>query len=679
MRNFRQILFVGTMVLALLTAGCSGWLGSAARDDYKAAQDKMSEGKYSEALVLGTQSVLADPKQKRPKKFMYENFDEAMAKIKTFLKKSEGTSNADEAARRFETYSDLVKIYANIGKMKLPLNHKGKFKWETEVVDYSDEQEAARLEARRLYFERGQNLLTKFKSKDARKAFQISLKSFTKPEEKEQVEKNVFEEYTKHGRAHDASDEINEAYSAFLAFKYAFALRETQEVEQRLARVKLHISDLFVAEGQELENKKTLESLKEAVKHYEVALEWNEENEEATDLLADVKTEIGDMYYQKGLAAQKSSDRDLAEVKNFYAQAREWAPGHKDVTQRFHTFDILVEIQKTQAKIDKSISEHAKISKNVKKMVKRIDQLNKDAQKLVALTNRVNNIAETLQTTIYAIQPLGLVPMVNTVAKPMGTMLKGVNMPLKKTNNLMQKAEKATVRPMITSVEKAKGLTDKTDGVIDETGKVYNGTRTTFATAEQCLMSMEKEEQFEEYSNIIKEFNSVIDPMNKALVDINTQMNNLSKVSEAMSEISKEFGKLDNQMKAIDRPLNEANKVTSKIDNALSKEVSVGTGPLKVSASVKDGLEKIDKLQSVAYEFVKPYLEDLTGIQVPQVPTEPFERMMGYVEEEYKKIDKQVKKASMQYDKCQAQKNRLMELSNRFKEPCGELQAELSQ
>lgn len=70
-------------------------------------------------------------------------------------------------------------------------------------------------------------------------------------------------------------------------------------------------------------------------------------------------------------------------------------------------------------------------------------------------------------------------------------------------------------------------------------------------------------------------------------------------------------------------------------------------------------------------DLVKPHLEELTGIQVPQPPgKEQFEKMMTLVEAEKKKIDNQVLVVQQQYSKCKGYKDRLVGLSKRLNEPC---------
>ncbi len=665
-KNYLSILSV-SILLSLVMAGCSGWLKSAARDDYKAAKDKLNNNEYAEGLLLGTQSVLADPVQKRPKKFMYKNFDEAMEKIRMSLKSSEGTQNADESARRHDIYSYLVKIYANIGKMKLPLKHpKGKWKWETEIIDYTDELEASRIKTRKLYYARGENFLGQFNSKLARKAFNSSI-NYANQEEKDEFKEKIFNTYETHANTYDKSDVINEAYSAYMAYDYALEIKENQEIIDRKAATALHISDLYVGRGQQLEAENTLESLKKASVKYESALEWNSKNETASELLATVKDKIAEKYYQKGLAAQNSHNRNLTEIKSYFENANKWSPGYKDANKRFHVFNILLEIQNTQAKIDKSLAEHAKIDRKVKVMTGDIRKLNDNTQKLVAITTRVDDMQNALQKTIYVLQPLNVIPFVNVASKPMSIMLKGINTPMKATNNVMQRGEKVTIRPMIATIEKANTLVSNTQGVVDETGRTFKGTKTTFATAEQCLMAMEKEEDFEKYTGTLKEFNSIINPMNKSLAEINTQLDKLSSTSKTMSQLGNSFDQLDQQMSSMDPALHEINKVTDKIDDVLKKEVSLG--PWSVSA--EKALKEFEKLEGLAMDLVKPYLEELTGIQVPQPPgKEQFEKMMAMVEAEKEKIDDQVRVVQKQYNKCKNYKDRLVRLSNRLNEPC---------
>ncbi|HKK11030.1 MAG TPA: hypothetical protein VJ939_09340, partial [Bacteroidales bacterium] len=444
-KNYFSILSV-TIILSIVMAGCSGWLKSAARDDYKAAKDKLNNNEYAEGLLLGTQSVLADPVQKRPKKFMYKNFDEAMEKIRMSLKSSEGTQNADESARRHDIYTYLVKIYANIDKMKLPLKHpKGRWQWETEVIDYSDEQEASRIATRKLYYSRGGDLLKQFNSKLARKAFNSSV-NYANQSEQEAFKEKIFNTYESHATTYDKSDVIREAYSAYMAYAYALQIKEDQNTIQRKAETALHISDLYVAEGQQLEAENTLESLKEASTKYESALEWNSENETASGLLETVKDKIAEVYYQKGLAAQNSHNRNLTEIKSYFENANKWSPGYKDANKRYNVFNILVEIQNTQAKIDKSLAEHAKVDRKVKAMTGDINKLNDNTQKLVAVTTRVDDMQNALQKTIYVLQPLNLIPVVNFATKPTSIMLRGFNTPMKATNKIMQNGERVTIR-----------------------------------------------------------------------------------------------------------------------------------------------------------------------------------------------------------------------------------------
>src|SRR6056297_1210889 len=105
-------------VISLILSSCSGWLSSPARDIYKEATVAWDNENYAHAFYLNSKAVLADPGQKRPIKFMDENFDEGINKIKKFLENSKNTTNAGIAEKRHSTYESLVAFYANVKEMK---------------------------------------------------------------------------------------------------------------------------------------------------------------------------------------------------------------------------------------------------------------------------------------------------------------------------------------------------------------------------------------------------------------------------------------------------------------------------------------------------------------------------------------------------------------------------------
>ena len=673
MKHYPRTFTALIIVIAFIGVSCSGWLRSPSRDIYKQAQDTWDKKEYAHALQIGTKAVVTDQEQWRPKRFVAEHFDKGLEKVKQYLEQTKNPSKIEVVDNRYQTYDYLMKAYANIKKMKLPLKYKDKFKpWETEFVDYSDEKEAARKEAITVHYENSERLLGKKTRESIKKAAGIyskAIKEYATSTEKDSLEAKAFGRLKKYGANYGNSELIMEAASAYDAYALALHFQSSEEVKKAQEKVRLHVSDLWVAKGKEQEAKNDLENLITASKSYKNALDWNEKNEKAKKLTEEVKPKIAEIYYQKGVDLQKSKDRNLVKVKTYFENATKWVPDYKDATKRFRVFEILVEMQEVQPKLDETIAEHNRFKERIGPISKSVNAAAANVGKIVAVSTRFKETNKAIRNINMALTPIKPIPYVGGVASGVSGALRGIQIPVKTGLNTFKSA-KPVMKPTVKLVNKTKGSVDALVGQIASSTSILTTTKESFATAESCLMNYEREDQFDDYAAGVHFLNEGLDPVNVTLKEMNNKLDEVGTIADQMSQYTKVFNDIDEYFGTIDPLLNKVNGTAEDIMDALDKEV----GAMGVTVNVKDALNSLNSymgvVQDAVMEVVRPLMNEL-GVEFPSFPyMDQMDEIMATTEKYMKQMKEKADAYYAEYEKYKNYKKRIYHQKNKFKGAC---------
>lgn len=678
MLNIRSThLFISLLILAFAGAACSGWLRSPSRDLYKQAQDQWDKGSYTHALYLGSKAVVSDPAQWRPKRFLNDHFDQGIKQTKQYLEQTQNPTEVAVADQRHQTYTYLVDLYANIEQMKLPLKHKDKFSWETEIVDYTDELEAARKEAVEVHFESGERLLSDKIRESVGKAANLyskAIKEYATSEEKETLKTRAFTHLKTHGDEFGASQNLKEAISAHEAYALALHFKASEEVKTAADKVRLHVSDLYVTQGKKLEAKADLNNLINASDYYKAALNWNEENEAAQKLAEQVKPKVAEIYYQKGLAIQKSKDRDLIQAKTHFKNATEWVPDYKDAFKRFRVFDILVEIQEVQPKLEETIAEHDRFTDKIGPITKSVNAAAANVGTIVEVSGRFNETNKAIKNVNMALTTIKPIPYVGVVASGVSVTLKTIQIPVK-TGIRSFKSAQPVMKPTVKMVNKTKGSMDALIGQIASSTTILASTQEIFATAESCLMEYEREDRYDDYAAGVHYLNEGLPPLNASLKTMNDKLDELGMVADQMAEYTNVFNEINNYFDKIDPTLNSVNGTAEDILNALDKDIGWNPpGPVNLTINVKDALNKIDGLssglQDELLKVIDPLLDEL-GVEMPSFPyMDQMDEVMAATEKTMTEMKEKVDAYYEEYEKYKDYKKRIYNKKNDFKSAC---------
>lgn len=654
-------------LISLMLSSCSGWLSSAARDIYKEAKVAWDNENYAQAFYLNSKAILADPGQKRPIKFMAENWDEGINKTKKFLESSKNPTNAGIAEKRHSTYKLLVAFYANVKKMKLPLKFKDKFRWETEFVDYTDELEKARKTVITVLYKRGDKLLADFNVKAAQDAFKRAREKFAKAAEKDSLVNLAYKKQVAHGKKYKDSDAITKVTSAYYAFEAALKHKDNAQIKNLQKTTKLHVSDLWVVKGKELEAKGDLKNMENAITSYKNALKWNEKNEKAKELQEAVKPKVAEIYYKMGRKAEKAKDRNLSEIRKYYEKAQAYVPGYKDVMNRFNTFHIMEELQNVQKNIDVTIKQHGQLDKTSAAVNKNVKTANERVGKVVEVSNRFRDINEKIKTTSKILRYLKPIPY--GVGATCGVASKSLSLsrtPVQKMVTFFNRVEKPVINPTLDIMDKTGTIVQGVQDNMHSTQDILKYTKESFQTAESCLLNLEKEEDYNEFSLGAKGVNESLKPTNKALKEINAQMRKINGLAVEVANATTVAYDVANGLNTFEPVVKQIGGAAEEIDKVLKKE-KWGFSAEKI---LKGASGVMDFMVGWAEDLVAPYLDKI----VPDLPSVPgTDKLMANVDkikQKYDQLQAEIDKLEKKYEEYKNYQKRIRKHSNNLKAKC---------
>ncbi len=667
MKHKYLIPILSIAVISLILSSCSGWLSSPARDIYKEATVAWDNENYAHAFYLNSKAVLADPGQKRPIKFMDENFDEGINKIKKFLENSKNTTNAGIAEKRHSTYESLVAFYANVKEMKLPLKFKDKFKWETKFVDYSDELEQARKNVITVLYKRGDKLLADFNVIAAQDAFKRAREKFAKATEKDSLVNLAYEKQVTHGKKYKDSDAINKAASAYHAFEAALKHKDNARIKNLKKTTGLHVSDLWVVKGKELEAKGDLKNMENAITSYKNALKWNEKNEKAKKLQEAVKPKVAEIYYQMGRKAEKAKDRNLSEIRKYYEKAQAYVPDYKDVMNRFNTFHIMEELQNVQKNIDVTIKQHGELDKTSVAVNKNVKTANKRMGKVVEVSNRFRDINEKIKTTSKILRYLKPIPY--GVGATCGVASKSLALsrkPVQKMVTFFNRVEKPVINPTLDIMGKTGTIVQGIQDNMHSTQDILKYTKESFQTAESCLLNLEKEEDYNEFSLVAKGIDESLKPTNQALKEINAQMKKINGLAVDVANMATVAYDVSKGLDTFEPAVKQIGGAAEKIDDVLKKE-KWGFSAEKI---LKGASGVMDFMVGWAEDLVAPYLDKIVP-DLPDVPgTDKLMANVDKIKQKYEQLQAEVNKLEKKYEEYTNYQKRIRNQSNNLKAKC---------
>jgi tetratricopeptide (TPR) repeat protein len=656
----KDVLIILIAGVILSFSGCMAIKGrfSKGHDYIQSANSLWSEGKTLEALIKASEGILIDPDFIQGKNFFYEKFDEGIGNMQKRIAEL-GTPTKSEAAEELsKIYDNLVALYTNMAKVKLPIEHpKGKWSWTTNIIDYTPQQVKARQLAFSLLMKEGREFVSGENIPSAENRFKNAINNYlVNPEQKDSVSTKVADELCTFAKALSQSTVIEKAIIANSA--YSSALKFVKQHPVALAGVTQtaqHISKLYVLQGQSLIKKTDVESWISSLESFKSALKWDKGNEQATKLQTETTQRIAEYYYQAGLKAENAKKYDEAIAS--YQEVRKWISNYKDSMSRIYTLKLNGKMEEMAKNLNVTRAEFGKLQARVNSTSSVVDKSVDIMGKITYISDNTRSLNETMKTTSSTLKLFTVIPTVGTVTGMLARSIDLVQDPVGAVANKFTALEQPVIAPTKQVVEKTQGVVNKTKEVMGKTEGVIVSVEQFTLRYKDCIAKVAEEKNFQEAEKAVDEINKGLSSTNKTLAEINGSF-------EKVENETKKIGQLADPVTKITKGLNDVKKVVDKIqpivdelNGALNHKFTLNLLVKKFTFSVRqilDGLPDevkaiMGKFSDLAMGVLKPVLNKF-NIDIPTIPgldtlSKALDSMKGYydaINNEYNKLSKTV-------------------------------------
>lgn len=626
-KNTLIILFLG---VSLTFTGCLALKGKFSKGDtfIKKAKSLWSDGKHLEALIQASEGVLVDPVFIQGKNFFNERFDEGILSVQKRLTELGSPVKSADAEEMFYIYDNLVTLYTNMGKIKLPIEHpKGKWSWTTEIIDYSSQQYQARELAFTLLMKEGREFVASEKIPDAEGRFSNAIQNYLLTAvQKDSVNSKVANELCEFAGKYSTSTIIEKATLSHLTYTTALKfVRGHEAATAGITQTTIHISNLYLKEGQYLTKKSDIQSWISSIESFKTALKWNKGNEDAQKCLDQTTERIAEYYYQAGLKAENAKKYDDAIAS--YQEVRKWIIDYKDSMHRIYTLKISGKVEEMAKNLNTTRTEYNKLQGRVNSTSVVVDQSVDIMGKITYISDKTRTLNEVMKNTSMTLKVFTVIPTVGTVTGMLARSIDLVQNPVGAVATKFTAIEQPVIAPTKAIVEKTKTVVDKTKSVMGTTEKVLKTTETFAHKYKECIAKVAEEKKFQEAEK-------AIDEINKGLVNTNNALAQINGGFEKVENEAKHIGQLAEPVKQITKGLEDVNKVVDKIkpivdglNSALDEKFTINLLVKKFTFSVKDILTGLPsevkaimgKFSDLAMGVLKPILNQF-NIDIPSIP-----------------------------------------------------------
>ena len=632
MKNFtRRRILIG---LAILITGfaftsCLGIKGmfSDGQDDIQKANELWGKGQQLEALVHATQAVITDPVFIQGKSYLNDYFNQGIANATQRLSAIEKPKNSQEAEEKYRMYDQLVKIYDNLQKIKLPLAHpKGKWSWTTEIIDYVPQRDVAYAEAFAILMEEGREFVKNENVPDAENRFMNASNNYSgtqKDSVKQVIANELCQAAAPLSKMNDVDKVIvaNAMYKSALKFVSGLA-EATEGVQQTIT----HISDLYLKRGKATEAKGKVEDFIASIQYYKLAVKWNGGNTEAKESITKVTERIAEYYYQQGLNAQNVL-KDPTKAVAMFEETRKWIDNYKDAMSRIYTIRIVVKIEELAANLAETQSEFGKIHGKIDAVSANVDQCDDIMTKLTYISDKSRSMNETMKQTSRTLKVFTVIPTVGTVTGILARSVDLVQEPVGKVATKFTALEQPVITPTKTVVTKTKTVVDNVKGKMGSTETVLNTTREYSLKLKDCVAGITVEKNFKEAENALDEVNKGLVATNKALKEINSTATKIDNEAKKLGKLAGPVSQVTNGIKEVDKVIRKIQPIVDDLNGILDKKFTVNLLVKKFTFSVKQILTGLPsevkavmgKFSDLAMGVVKPVLKKF-DIKIPEIP-----------------------------------------------------------
>ncbi len=716
-------------LLALITLLFITSCASTGKAKLDLARKALDENRPAAALVHATESLMEDPEYDNAKAFLRDNAEKELGLIKGFLNESESSRVPEVVEKRYDTYGNLVDFYANLKKIGLPLVQGKKlfglikgWQWSIPLEDYTTAYASEKVKARDVFLESG---YASIEEGELNRAEALLKKVITKFAEKgspqlEEDRKAISEKFSGWAVAFHGSTDPDVLLKAIKAYSIALNFdKENQEALSGKTAMELELSDVYLALGLEEERLGTVESLKEAINYFELALKYNSDNSAASEgiprakhqiavLLTDqgisiassgkvedmitahglfesalqwessyapaqeektaVTERIAEYYYQEGqrYGANLKDDEALKAGIAAFDNAEKWIAGYKNTGLMKQRLYVSRQVINLEQKLAVTIKEYERTNSRVVSLSKMVNKGHQGIEDLFYVSDKIIQLDEQMQTIKVVMSPMGSLPFVGPVFTTTGTVLGRSHKPVAAASSKVKKVQRPYITPSREMMKKVKAKVDQIKSTMGEVKGSLESVRQTVIKLNKCIQTVENEAVMKEVERDAKEISKILDKLNNGLDTVNDAQDSVEGTMKALADSVGTISKVTGGIKKIMRPLDKIDSVTSEIKKVFDKKIKI---PLVGSFTVGEAIESSTGVVKKAAEKILNPLIDKLNINIPSIPgIDELDKTLDDVEGYYgtiKDAEAKIRKATDQIlgvpDELQARVNSIAE------------------
>ena len=704
-----------------------GSISPIARKGYKDAQTLSSKGKKIEAMERVTAAIIAQPDYKKAKKYVYKNWDMTISTTFNELENIKNTQKPIESERQVYLYGELIKVYNNIAKLKLPLEHpKGRWSWTTEIINYEQDYNKSVVYAYDLHLKVGKEYVDKADFDKAKSLFNTAISKYCEESNKEATYVIASNYFIAFGKKYENSDVIKEVIDAHYAYDYSLSYVFSQDIKDARKRAQNRVSLLYFniakklyaesdipnleeayatvknsmkwnrknAEAKKLKidiaqkihntynklakvqvKKNTIESLTLAVDLYKKALKWKSGDEATRTNIAKTKEAIAEKYYVKARKMEKQKGATKEGIIANYKLSQKWVSKYKDSQKRIHIVGIVFEMRALERNTTETYKQNEITRKNVSYTADKLTTAEKSLNKVTYVSNQFYDLHSSFNTVTNTCRTLGGIPVVGSVATAAKTTVTVARPPVDKAVTLFKKIEKPVITPSKQVVAKSKTTVESVNEKMTKLTSTLKSLNKSNRNIRKCIENMDDPKELKSVEKDIKNVNRNLVKYNKEFIRLNKSINDIKNVATTFNSYIKPVNNIEKGVKKMSGAIGVLKSATNGINKVLKQKI---TNPFGDDPTIKSILESTTgifaALMDKAMKPLKPYLAKLSGA-IPPIPgIDAFNNNIVSLEAEYKKIEKAYKRANQSLTKLTDYETELKTSFNSIvaKTGCGE-------
>ena len=623
--SIKTAIVLSLIALITLLAGCS----STGKASLNQAEDALRAGDNAAALAYATDAIIEDPKFSGAKKFLRDNAELALKAAKAYLEQTKGTDVPEDLEKRYDSYVSLVRYNNNLKKIGLPITEGKKlfglvkgWEWTTTIEEYAEDVEKSRAEARAGFLAATKKAINAGDIAAARGLASKVVNKFAVKgsDEVAQDRLDISDLFANWAKKQHGSKNIETLLTAITAYETAISYNgENKAAVDGLAKIKIELSDVYLAEGLRSEKMGTVESLTAAIDLFEKALKYNSGNSEAKDGIPRAKTKIAELYYNEALRLARDTDNNDSLKKAIAAldKANEWQVGYKDIVVLKLRYEIFIEVNNVSVK-SKGIYNSFNLTKNnFARFASDITKANKGVKDLNYVSGAVIQLRDQIDTIGTTLGVMSGIPVVGTALSVVNTGLDQVMRPVGPVADLAERFKGPYIEPSAAFMSDLKANSDIVTNSLAQIGSINARTVKFVMASRPAINKIEDPAVLKALLAATKDLSTQSTKLAQNLENVDKARtkseNTLSTLADSVGVVSKVTG----GVKAVMKPLNSIKGVTDKIDSALNQRIKI---PLVGSFTVREALESTTGLVKKAAEAIlNPILKQL-NIKFPSIP-----------------------------------------------------------